>query len=227
MKSAVIIPAAGLSTRMGAAKQLMTLGDKPVLFRTLEIFENHEEIDEIVVVTSQDVAEFIKTHKFAFKKIKAVVEGGTYRQASVWAGLLALNSDVDWVLIHDGARPLVTRQAISDILACVRKGHCAVSGVKSKDTIKIADDGNLVVGTPDRDQAWLVQTPQGFPHALIKKAHQEAMEEGFIGTDDAVLIERLGIPVHMVEGDYCNIKLTTPGDISIAEALLHMKQSMK
>ena len=221
MKTAVIIPAAGQSTRMGAAKQLMMLGDKPVLLRTLEIFENHEEIDEIVVVTTGNAAEVIKTYDF--KKIKAIVEGGSYRQASVWGGLLALSSDIAWVLIHDGARPLVTRQVISDILACVRKGYCAISGVKSKDTIKITDEDNNVIDTPDRAQAWLVQTPQGFPYALIKKAHQRAIEEGFIGTDDAMLIERLGIPVHMVEGDYCNIKLTTPEDISVAEALLHMR----
>lgn len=221
MKSAVIIPAAGLSTRMGAAKQLMMLGDKPVLIRTLEAFENHKEIDEIVVVTTRDPAALIEAYKF--KKVKAIVEGGSHRQASVWAGLLAVSADVEWVLIHDGARPLVTKQAISDILASVRQGCCAISGVKSKDTIKIADSGNSVTDTPERTRAWIVQTPQGFPYELIKEAHRKAMEADFIGTDDAMLIERLGIPVYMVEGDYRNIKLTTPEDILIAEALLHMK----
>ncbi|MCL2420831.1 MAG: 2-C-methyl-D-erythritol 4-phosphate cytidylyltransferase [Defluviitaleaceae bacterium] len=221
MKTAVVIPAAGMGTRMGAIKQLLMLGSKPVLVHTLEAFENHGEVDEMVVVASQDVAAVILP--YGFEKLTAVVEGGLDRQASVWAGLMALSPDVDNVLIHDGARPLVTRQAISDVIACVRQGCCAISGVKTKDTIKIADDGHIVKDTPNREHVWLVQTPQGFPYSIIKKAHQQAIADGFTGTDDAMLAERLGIPVRMIEGDYCNIKITTPEDMKIAENLLHMR----
>jgi len=203
---------------MGAMKQLLDLGGKPVLIRTLEVFEDHEEVDEIVVVASQEVAETIRS--YGFKKLKSVVDGGPNRQASVWSGILALSPEVEWVLIHDGARPLVTWQVVSDVLVSVRLGKCAISGVKSKDTVKITDNGNIVQDTPDRNQAWLVQTPQGFPRGLIQRAHRLAIKEGFVGTDDAVLIERLGMPVTMVEGDYRNIKLTTPDDMRVAEALL-------
>ena len=213
MKIAVIIPAAGLSSRMGTQKQLLMLDGKAVLTRTIEAFENHSNIDEIIVVGPECLAKIVS----GFSKVKSLVEGGANRQMSVWQGLCALSEDVDWVLIHDGARPFVSAKVISDIL---NSGTCAVSGVKSKDTIKIADVDNVVQSTPNREDLWLVQTPQGFPYHLIKKAHQQAIADGFVGTDDATLIERMGISVQMVEGDYRNIKLTTPEDILIAEVYI-------
>ena len=214
MKTTVIIPAAGLGSRMGnQLKQLMLLDGKPVLSHTLEAFNSHKEIDEIVVVGPRSLRDI--TNKF--EKVKALVEGGENRQASVWRGLCALDDDVDWVLIHDGARPLVSSRVISDVLA---SGVCAISGVKSKDTIKIADVNNIVEDTPDRDGVWLVQTPQSFPYHIIKKAHQQAIDDSFTGTDDASLVERLQIPVKMIAGDYRNIKLTTPEDILVAEAYI-------
>ena len=222
MKTAVIIPAAGMGTRMGAVKQLLILKDRPVLSHTLAAFEEHEEINEIILVAPAESMEEIQIKAifpYGFKKISAVVQGGLHRQESVWAGLNHLSQDVAWILIHDGARPLVTKQVISDVLAYVRKGVAAVSGVKSKDTIKLTED-DIVKDTPARDYAWLVQTPQGFPHNLIKEAHIKALAEGFIGTDDAMLVERLNVPVYMVEGDYRNIKLTTREDVKIAEALI-------
>ena len=219
MKTSIIIPAAGTGSRMGSQKQLLLLAGVPVLYHTIAAFENHEEADEIIVVAPNDMAKAILD--FKFKKIKNIVEGGCNRQASVWAGIKALSPDTAWVLIHDGARPLVSGKAISDVLAMVRSGFCAISGVKSKDTIKITGEDDVIEDTPVRERAWLVQTPQGFPYHLIKKAHLQAIADGFEGTDDAILAERMGIPVYMVEGDYSNIKLTTPEDLRVAEALIH------
>jgi len=218
MKTAVIIPAAGTSVRMGTMKQLLILKDRPVLAHTLAAFENHRKIDEIIMAAPENVAEVIRP--CGFKKLKAVVKGGGNRQASVLAGLMAVSPDVGHVLIHDGARPLVSRQVISDVLEQVRCGRCAVSGVKSKDTIKIADENNVICDTPNRGNTWIVQTPQGFPLHIIKEAHLRALSDGFVGTDDAILVERIGFDVYMVEGDYRNIKLTTPEDVPVA--MVHM-----
>ena len=230
MKIAVVIPAAGKSVRMGAVKQLMILKDMPVLAHTLTVFENHTEVQEIIVVGSANLIDEINSNvivPYGFSKIKAIVKGGANRQESVWAGIKAISPDIEGVLIHDGARPLVSIQAISDVISYVKQGICAVSGVKSKDTIKITNSNNIVQDTPNRAGVWVVQTPQGFPIYLIKKAHQQAAEEGFLGTDDAMLVERMGISVRMVEGDYCNIKLTTPEDVRVAEALLIHKLELK
>ncbi|MCL2400583.1 MAG: 2-C-methyl-D-erythritol 4-phosphate cytidylyltransferase [Defluviitaleaceae bacterium] len=222
MKIAAVIPAAGKSVRMGTHKQLMILKDRPVLTHTLAIFENHSEVQEIIVVASTDIINEIKSNvinPYGFSKIKAVVEGKATRQESVWVGIKALSPDTTGVLIHDGARPLVSTKAISDVIAFVKQGICAVSGVKSKDTIKITNSKNIVQDTPDRTGVWIVQTPQGFPVSLIKEAHKQAAEEGFLGTDDAMIVERMGVAVRMTEGNYHNIKLTTPEDIRVAEAL--------
>ena len=215
MKTTVIIPAAGTGSRMGGLKQFMLLGGKAVLAHTIEAFEKHEEVDEIILAAPEQAAEW------TYKKVKAILAGGPTRQASVYAALS--RAEADCILIHDGARPLIRQQAISEVIKHVRQGHCAVSGVLAKDTIKIAaGDNNIVQHTPPRSQTWLVQTPQGFPAHIIKEAHRRAAAESFLGTDDAMLVERMGIAVHMVQGDYCNIKITTPEDLRIAEELLHI-----
>ena len=218
MKTTVIIPAAGTGSRMGCRKCMLLLDGIPVLYRTISAFDNHDEIDEMVIVASKDEFDVISDYKF--KKPYKITIGGCDRQSSVRAGIDALCCDVTNVLIHDAARPLVTNKIISDTLAVVMQGHCAVSGVKTKDTVKVTDEKNKVQDTPARDNIWIVQTPQGFPHHIIKEAHKQAYETGFNGTDDAVLVERLGLPVCMVDGDYSNIKLTTPDDMIIAEALI-------
>ena len=225
MKTAVIIPAAGSSSRMGVTKQLMDLKGKPVLIHTIEAFEKHEEVDEIIICTSKEIAEVIAPYNF--KKIKAIVPGGASRQDSVRIALDALGMDDYYVLIHDGARPLISQKVISDVLDCVRRGECATSGVISKDTIKITDSHGIVKDTPPREHAWLVQTPQGFPSRIIKKAHNLAKAEDFVGTDDAMLVERLGVSLRIIEGEYSNIKLTTPEDMQLAEILLHKRGIVK
>ena len=215
MKTAVIIPAAGAATRMGKQKQLMMLSGKPVIFHTIEAFEYHDDIDEIIVVAGGEVADAVEY--YGFDKVTAIVDGKDSRQDSVRAGLAEVSADTAFVLVHDGARPLVSDRVISDVLVRVKHGLCAIAGVKAKDTVKIADENGLVIDTPDRENAWLVQTPQGFPRHILEEAHQKA---NFIGTDDASLVERLGIPVCMVEGDYRNIKLTTPDDLRMAEVYI-------
>ena len=225
MKTTAVILAAGVGSRMGTLKQLINLDGKPVLAHTIKAFEDHEEVDEIVLVAPKNVEEAILP--YGFKKVKNVVKGGSHRQASVWLGLMALSPYTSLVLIHDGARPLVSHQNISDVLDYVRRGLCAVLGVKSKDTVKITDENNIIKDTPLRDRAWLVQTPQGFPLHLIREAHQQAIDKGFVGTDDATLVEHMGISVYMVEGSYRNIKLTTPEDVEVAESLLSVPSGIK
>ena len=227
---AAIIVAGGVGTRMNTPikKQLMMLCGKPVLTHTLLAFERHSEIDGIILVVPGGATGEISSAAVApycFGKIWATVEGGANRQGSVLAGLKALETlpflqMVDWVLVHDGVRPLVTSKAISDVIACVRQGGCAISGVRTKDTIKVTDENNLVRETSPRECTWVVQTPQAFPYRLLIKAHEQALRDGFTGTDDSVLAERLNAQVQMVEGDYSNIKLTTPEDMLIAEALM-------
>jgi len=227
-KSAAIIVAGGMGTRMGSPvmKQLILFDDKPVLTHTLLAFEKHSEVDELVLVVPKGaVDEVMKlaVTPYGFTKIQAVIEGGEHRQASVWAGLNALDSAVEWVLIHDGARPLVSAEVIGSVISGVSKEISAISGVKTKDTIKITNENAQVLETSPREVTWMVQTPQAFSYQLIMSAHKQALHKGFIGTDDSVLVERIGGVVKMVEGDYANIKLTTPEDMYVAEALHRFK----
>ena len=228
MKTAVIIPAAGSGTRMGQPKQLILLCGKPILTHALSTFVYHTDIDEIILVAPDEVSEtainFISREENEtnqlLKKIKTVTESGENRQESVYNGLSTVSSDIKYVLIHDGARPIVNKKIVSDIISLIKKGHCAISGIKSKDTVKITNETNIVINTPIRENTWLVQTPQGFPVEVIRNAHVKAKDDGFVGTDDAMLVERMGIPVMMVQGDYKNIKITTPDDLHVAEMFL-------
>jgi 2-C-methyl-D-erythritol 4-phosphate cytidylyltransferase len=149
-----------------------------------------------------------------------LVSGGEERQNSVYKGLCAVDEHCEIVLIHDGARPFITNKNIVDCINAVKLyGACGV-GVKSKDTIKIATDNGFVASTPDRKSLWSIQTPQGFKYDIIMNAHKIAINNDFVGTDDMVLVEMLGIPVKLVEGNYQNIKITTPEDLIIGEAIV-------
>ncbi|MCL1999294.1 MAG: 2-C-methyl-D-erythritol 4-phosphate cytidylyltransferase [Turicibacter sp.] len=217
MKTAVIIPAAGDGSRMGQPKQLLPINGVPMLVRTISAFETHTDIDEILIATSDAIKSELLGYKFT--KIRAIMQGGADRQSSVRIALNYLSPEVKVVLVHDGARPLVSAKAISNVLELAKKGKSVISGVKSVDTVKIAENSDKIAQTPDRAKTWLAHTPQGFPADIIKKAHEQAYETGFTGTDCAMLVERLGIPVYMVEGDHFNIKITVPSDIDIADAL--------
>jgi 2-C-methyl-D-erythritol 4-phosphate cytidylyltransferase len=224
MISAVIV-AAGKGSRMNAnvSKPYLPLMDKPILIHTLECFERQNEIDEIVLVCgSQDVSlckELIDT--YSLKKVKRIVPGGEERQDSVYKGLQ--NATGEWVLIHDGVRPFISDRLILMLIREVQLKEAAILAVPVKDTVKVVDEQGSVVSTPLRKSLWAIQTPQAFRLSLLKKAYEHAAQIGFEGTDDASLVELMGLPVHIVHGDYENIKITTPEDLWIAEALIRKR----
>lgn len=225
MISAVVV-AAGKGSRMNsnASKQYLSLVDKPVLVHTLESFEHQVEITEVVLVCSSgDVSlckELIDT--YSLQKVKQIVPGGEERQDSVYAGLKAATGE--FVLIHDGVRPFVSDRLIHKLIHEVQHKDAAVLAVPVKDTIKIVNDQWEVVSTPLRKSLWAIQTPQAFRMSIIKEAYRHAAEQGYRGTDDASLVEFMGLPVHIVHGDYENIKITTPEDLWFAEALIRKRE---
>ena len=207
------------------SKQYIPVGGKPIVIHALEAFERTASVDAVaLVVGAGDEAygrELART--YGLRKVVAVVAGGAERQQSVRRGLEALldaRPDTAWALVHDGARPLVTPDVIERSLAAAAETGASVPGVPVKDTIKIADANGLVAGTPERSSLWAVQTPQAFRVDLLVEAHRRADAEGFLGTDDAMLVERLGVRVKIAEGDYTNLKVTTPDDLEVAERLL-------
>ena len=224
-KCTVIIAAAGIGKRMGSdmPKQFLQIKGKPVLYYTVDAFEKNDNIDSVVIVTGRESIEYCRkeiVEKYAFKKVKAIVEGGKERQNSVYNALNTITADTDIVLIHDGARPFIMQEDINKVILSVKEYGSAVLAVKSKDTIKIADTDGFVSETPDRSFMWNIQTPQGFGFSVVKEAYDKAEKDGFIGTDDSSLVERLGKRVKLVEGHYTNIKITTKDDLIIAESIL-------
>lgn len=224
-KTAAIVLAAGQGKRMetDVPKQYLMLRGKPVLYYSLKAFEE-SEIDEIILVTGRNEVDYCKREikeKFGFQKISAIVEGGSERYHSVYQGLCAL-SGMNYVLIHDGARPLVDSVIISRAVACVQKYGACVTGMPVKDTVKIADDKKVVMETPPRDKVWLIQTPQAFEYDLIRGAYDELFRQNITNvTDDAMVLELIrSYPVKLTEGSYENIKITTPEDIPLAEVFL-------
>jgi 2-C-methyl-D-erythritol 4-phosphate cytidylyltransferase len=217
----VVIVAAGRGSRMGTAesKQYLEVGNKPILVHTLELFQGIDEIADIVlVVGSADVQRCTAyVDKYRLTKVLAVISGGEERQDSVRMGLNLLPEAVSWVLVHDGVRPFAARE---HVVACLREAQrmdAAVLAVPVKDTIKVVDAEHRIASTPERKSLWAIQTPQAFRLSVLREAHERAVLEGFIGTDDAMLVERIGREVKVVEGDYYNIKITTPEDLPWAE----------
>ncbi|MCR1898709.1 2-C-methyl-D-erythritol 4-phosphate cytidylyltransferase [Irregularibacter muris] len=225
--SAVIV-AAGQGTRMKAStnKQYLMLKGKPILAHTLSVFEKSTLVDEVLVVVgehekSQCLQKVIKY--YGYKKVKKLVTGGETRQQSMYNGLKEVNPRADIVITHDGARPLVHEYTIQTSIAETLIHKATVVGVPVKETIKIVDAKHFVENTPKRDVLWSVQTPQTFTYDLLMEAHQKALQEGFIGTDDGMLVERLGYPIKMIKGQYDNIKITTPEDLIIAESIINIR----
>jgi 2-C-methyl-D-erythritol 4-phosphate cytidylyltransferase len=216
--TSAIIVAAGAGKRFGAMKQFAYLHGKPVLEWTLEKFQAHPAIDAIVLVLPDERDR--KHYQMRYGKICDVVRGGEERQDSVWQGFRLLDPEAtELVLVHDGARPLVDPALISRIIDEARAGGAAVPVVPLDDTVKEVRDGR-VVRTVDRSDIFRVQTPQGFLYATLQKALVAARRDRFSGTDEAMLVEWAGLAVRTVAGDPRNIKITTPLDIVIAEALL-------
>ena len=225
MKRVALIPAAGMGRRMGSSmnKQYLLLDGKPILAHTLELFQQADFIDEIVVVVPAEEIDYCRLHvveEYGLEKVRQIVAGGAERQNSVLNGLRALDcQDDDLVLIHDGVRPFVPLAAMKRSIEIAREYDGALLAVPVKDTVKVIKDA-LVSATPPREFLWLAQTPQTFRYQIIRAAHECAYADGFTGTDDAALLERSGKKVHVVIGDYRNIKITTPEDLILAEAFL-------
>ena len=225
MKNCVIIVAAGSGKRMRSAiaKQYIELKGRTILSYTIETFNNSENIDDIVLVTSSDAVDYVRREiieKYGFDKVRTIVEGGAERQDSVYKGLKAVDSDTDVVLIHDGVRPFVADKYIAELESIAMEFGGCVLGAPVKDTIKVCNSEGYITDTPKRETLWLAQTPQCFKYDIIMKAYEKAEKEGYRGTDDSMLAERLGIRIKMVKGDYDNIKITTPEDLYMGEVIL-------
>ena len=227
MKCTAIILAAGQGKRMKTKvqKQFLMLQGKPLLYYSLACFQESDEIQEIVVVTGKESINYCRSEiieKYGFTKVKSITEGGKERYDSVYAGLEACSADTEYVFIHDGARPFITEDIIKRTKEGVIVYGACIAGMPSKDTVKIIDENNIVSATPERSRVWSVQTPQVFLYSLIKEAHDTARSVSMQGiTDDAMVVEQYkNTPVHIVEGAYENIKITTPEDILVAEKIL-------
>lgn len=215
-----VIVAAGTASRMGGIDKVMAeLKGEPMIVRTVRTFQNCEAIGEIVIVTRGDLVEKIMALCAEFSKVKAVVVGGADRPESVRNGLNALSEQVKLVAVQDGARPLITPTVIERTVHAAQIHGAAAPGVLVKDTVKIVKD-DTVQETPDRATLRAIQTPQIFDLSLLQKALIKAKKENASITDDCSAVERLGIPVKIVEGDERNIKITTPMDLKIASLLL-------
>ncbi len=225
----VVITAAGKGTRMGMSqnKQYIDILGKPVLARTITAFESCDKIDEIILTVNEADIDYCKSciiNKYGFRKVKAAVVGSDTRQRSVYNGLKRVSEGCTIVLIHDGARPFIDTACIEKCISEARLNGASCAAVPVKDTIKQTDTDGFVDKTVDRSSLWSIQTPQTFEYALIMQAHERAEKDGFTGTDDAMLAERLGRRVKLVMGSYYNIKITTGEDIAIAEAICRVME---
>ena len=229
-----IVLAAGKGSRMGSStlKQYLTLCGRPLLCHTLEAFE-HSPVDEIILVAGAGEEEYCRkeiVEAWGFTKVAAIVRGGRERYDSVYEGLKAAAGCHD-VLIHDGARPCVTKEIILAAMeGAARYGACVV-GMPVKDTIKEADCSGDALHTPDRSRLWLVQTPQAFSYELVRRAYDKLFEDPSAPenvTDDAMVVERMtSHKVHLIKGSYENIKVTTPEDLEIAEVFFRRRMEKR
>ncbi len=227
-----VIVAAGSGQRMNKnkPKQFLELLHKPILAWTLEVFETTESVAEIVLVVPRGTLKYCREEivaRYGYKKIVNIVSGGKQRQDSVYKGLKKIDKNCQIIIIHDGVRPFVTHQMIIDSLDMVKRYSACIFAVPVKDTIKRIDRNGLVKGTLLREELGLVQTPQTFEFNLIKKAYQKAFRDNFYGTDDAMLIERIGGQVKVLPGSYDNIKITTPPDLILAEIIQKKRLNSK
>lgn len=222
MKVSAIITAAGLGKRMGSQtpKQFLKLNGKPIISHTIEKFESSHLVDFISIVTDSawiSESETLLRNLNLTKKWR-VVAGGDVRQDSVLNGLKSIPPDTEIVVVHDGVRPFISPEVIDRSIKTARENGSCIVAVPLKDTIKKGND--KIVETVDRSGLWAAQTPQTFRYDILKDAFDRAYESNFYGTDEAMLVERIGEPVMLLNGSYKNIKITTPEDMEIAEAFV-------
>jgi 2-C-methyl-D-erythritol 4-phosphate cytidylyltransferase len=218
----VVIAAGGAGRRFGGTlpKQFVRLNGVMVLRRTLAAFQRHPAVHSIVVVAPRAHLPLVERAARGFGKVLRIVGGGAHRQGSVWNGLCAFDPPPAIVLVHDAVRPLVSRSVISGVIDAAFSTGAAVVGVRVKDTITLEGRPGFTGRTLERSRLWAVQTPQGFRFDLLVRAHRAARRAGVVGTDEASLVGRLRVPVRIVQGEYRNIKITTPDDVTIARILL-------
>lgn len=225
-KYTAIVLSAGKGSRMGSSvhKQYLLLCGRPVIYYTLKAFEE-SPVDEIVLVTGEGEEEYCRkeiVEKYKLHKVTKIVKGGKERYHSVFQGLSACEH-TDYVLIHDGARPFIGQEVIRHTMDEVQKKHACIAAVPVKDTIKKVDENGKVEDTPPRKSLYMVQTPQAFSYSLIYDSYQKMIADGREDvTDDAMVVEAYGkVPVYVIDGSYCNFKITTPEDLEMAEFMLN------
>ncbi len=224
MKTIAIIPAGGKGIRSGIAapKQYLKFNDKELIVYTLDVFQQNEMIDEIIISAAGDYINLLNNlkEKYNLSKISKVVEGGDTRQDSVYNALKSL-ADIDeddLIVVHDAARPLLPQEVLTDAVQTAKQKGNALVCIKAKDTL--IKGNNVVESYLDRDEVYYVQTPQIFPYSVLMKAMENAYENNFIGTDESMLVRRIGEKVNIVKGSVYNFKITTADDIEMFERLV-------
>ena len=220
-----VVPAGGRGVRMGSdvPKQFLTLGDIPLLVHALKIFESSSIISEVVLVVPEDDCAYCRDHivpMYGLKKISQVVGGGRRRQDSVLNGIQATNPTSDIVVVHDAVRPFVTERMIADVVKAARKHGAAIVAIPLRDTVKRVNFDGLIEETLSREKLWAAQTPQAFQRDILLRAHEQGETDGVDATDDAFLVERMGLSVSVVQGSFHNIKVTRPEDLQMGQAIL-------
>ncbi|ANU20890.1 2-C-methyl-D-erythritol 4-phosphate cytidylyltransferase [Planococcus plakortidis] len=222
MNYTVVLPAAGSGKRMKADrnKLLLELSGKPIFIYTLEVFDRDPDCEGMWLAVKEDERELIEKYveRYGIKKVKGYATGGAERQDSVRAGL-EMAGPCGVVLVHDAARPFISPVVVRELVERANFSGAAIAGVPVKDTIKKARQG-VITETVDRAELWMIQTPQAFRYELLMEAAQRAKADGFLGTDEAMLVERMGRPVQIVESTYDNVKMTTPDDLIYGQAIL-------
>ncbi|AUS88844.1 2-C-methyl-D-erythritol 4-phosphate cytidylyltransferase [Lysinibacillus capsici] len=228
MQYEVVLPAAGSGKRMGAGqnKLFLKLLEKPILVHTLEVFQQDPACTGIWLAVKPEERGFIQKmlEDYRITKVKGLPDGGAERQHSVHSCMKEMQQ-VDIVLVHDAARPFITHDIIAKLVQNAHHHGAAIAGVRAKDTMKKVSMNGIIEETVDRESLWMVQTPQAFRFELIMEAEDVAEKVGFLGTDEAMLMERLGHQVHIVESSYENVKMTTQEDLVFGEAILRKRGS--
>ncbi|WP_019414574.1 2-C-methyl-D-erythritol 4-phosphate cytidylyltransferase [Paenisporosarcina sp. TG20] len=227
MKYIVVLPAAGSGKRMNAGynKLFLELRGKPILIHTLDVFEQDPNCLAIWLAVKPDERKTIQDmlKQYNITKVKGMPAGGDERQHSVYACILAAGDVSELILVHDAARPFIEPSVITQLTHKAHEMGAAIAGVKAKDTMKRVRN-QIIEETLDREQLWMIQTPQAFRANILTIAHQQAAKDGFLGTDESMLVERMNIAVHVVESTYDNVKMTTQEDLLIGEAILQKRQ---
>lgn len=224
-----VLTAAGTSRRMGAgiSKQFLKIGNKMIIQRTIDIFDNMEEVDDIIlIVRKDDINIYEKEILPNVKKPIKLVIGGNTREESTYNGILALDEKTDIVVCHDGVRPFIKPNIIIKAIEEMENNNAAIVAVPSKDTIKYADKNGFVEYTPNRDRLYNVQTPQVFKKDILIKAYENVFDENIKVTDDSSLLEMMGEKVQIIIGDYSNIKITTKEDLLYGELILKQEEEI-